>query len=198
MADNSLILSASCNKWGAGLELPPGRRFVTCQLCGSRLEVRFSGGVAFTEVLEPGDDGARRIVFDLQLIKLQNELSRLDQEWNLERDRYRTYHRHSGSSLPSGGQTAMFVLVGLVVIAFGVFWTATASDAGAPLFMVFFGICFIGISIVAVIHACASQGQYTTAVDRYQSRRGELLKAIEQFENAEPAVSSPVPESASP
>ena len=96
MADNSQILSASCNKCGASLEIPPGLRFATCQFCGSRLEVRFAGGVVYADVLDASADGDRQIAHDLQLIKLQNELNRLDQEWNLERERYRI-HQHHGS-----------------------------------------------------------------------------------------------------
>ena len=72
MADHSQILSASCNKCGASLELPSGLRFATCQFCGSRLEVRFTGGGVYTEVLDASDDGDRQIAHDLQLIKLQN------------------------------------------------------------------------------------------------------------------------------
>jgi hypothetical protein len=198
MADNSQILSASCNKCGASLELPPGLRFATCQFCGSRLEVRFTGGVVYTEVLDASADGDRQIAHDLQLIKLQNELNRLDQEWNLERERYRIHHIRGQTSLPTSGHVAISVLGGLVAVAFGIFWIVSLSDHDGPSFMVLFGVVFIAAAIVMTIYTLMRREQYMTAMDQYEGQRREILDALRNYEAQYRGVSPAAPGSASP
>ena len=151
MSVNSQILSASCNKCGAGLELPPGLRYATCQFCGSRLEVRFAGGEVFTEVLDASNDGDRQIAHDLQLIKLQNELNRLDQEWALERERFRN-HNGRGPVWPSEPNGCKSGAIGLFVVAFGLLWIIGAASAGAPVPFVLFGVAVV-FTIICVFVA---------------------------------------------
>jgi LSD1 subclass zinc finger protein len=45
------MLSMSCNKCGAPLEVPTGTNFVTCAFCKASLAIRTSGNAAYTEVL---------------------------------------------------------------------------------------------------------------------------------------------------
>ena len=200
MADISLNLCASFNKCVAGVELPPGLRFVTCQFCGSRLEVRFSGGVAFTEVLDPGDDGARKIAADLRLIKLQNELSRLDQEWSLEREHYFEDRRMVHAHPPTAGQTNQRILFSIIAIAFGVIWIGvSASQAGAGGAPVF-GLLPIVFGIASLFHAGSQRTRYNAALGCYHARRDKLLRALSELESRGwgTDIIPEAPESASP
>lgn len=49
---------------------------------------------------------------------------------------------------PGRGPSAMGAAGSVIVGLFGVFWTISAANMGAPVFMVIFGIVFVGIAIV--------------------------------------------------
>jgi len=181
MSDTSQILSASCNKCGAGLELPPGLRFATCQFCGSKLEVRFTGGVVYTDVLDASNDGDRQIAHDLQLIKLQNELNRLDQEWNLERERFRN-HNGRGPVWPREPSGLRSVAIGLFVVAFGIFWIVGAASAGAPVPFVLFGVAVVVIIISVFVLATRRENEYAIASETYERKRARLLSTLRHVE----------------
>ncbi|CAM3332272.1 MULTISPECIES: zinc ribbon domain-containing protein [Paenibacillus] len=52
-------------------------------------------------------------------------------------------------SIKPGREPSAMGAVGSVVVGlFGVFWTISAANMGAPVFMVIFGIVFVGIAIV--------------------------------------------------
>ena len=71
------VISISCNHCGAPLDVPLKTRYLTCSFCESRLEVQQSGNAYFTSVLE----AVSQIEEDVGTIKLQNELERIDREW---------------------------------------------------------------------------------------------------------------------
>lgn len=161
-----------------------------------RLEARFSGGAVFTEILDASNDGDRQIARDLQLIKMQNELSRHDQEWSLERDTYRCYSRH-GSSLPTESYTVMTVFGGIIAVAFGIFWTVAAAGR-APGFFPMFGVLFIGFALVMTFYACIKHAEYKVAVEHYEGRRQQLLHNIRNLNAGQPSSTRLALESVSP
>ena len=183
MSANSQILSASCNKCGAGLELPPGLRFATCQFCGSKLEVRFTGGVVYTEVLDASNDSDRQIAHDLQLIKLQNELNRLDQEWTIDRERYRN-HNGRGSMWPREPNGLKSAATGLFVVAFGLFWIIGAASAGAPVPFVLLGVVIVVGIISVFVLGTKRENEYAIALAAYEGRRARLLRLLRHLEGA--------------
>jgi hypothetical protein len=56
------LLSLSCNKCGAPLEVPAGTNFLTCSYCKSRLAIHTSGSAFYTEVLEQIDQKTTQIL----------------------------------------------------------------------------------------------------------------------------------------
>src|SRR5262249_44458086 len=76
----------------------------------------------------------------LEEIKGQNDVARLDREWELERERYLVAGRYGYRYVPSQG---MSVLGGIVIVGFGIVWTAMAASMGAPGFFPLFGVIFI-------------------------------------------------------
>ena len=120
--------SVTCNHCGAPLAIQPSTRFVTCTHCGSRLEIHRSGAALFTEVLESIDQRTKEIAQDVDVIRRQNEVERLDREWAMRREALMVRTK-SGTETPSiaGG------IIGAVLgVGFGIFWIAMSSNAGAP------------------------------------------------------------------
>lgn len=124
----------------------------------------------------------------LRQIQWQNELARLDREWELEREHYMLTDKHGARHVPQAGQS---LLGGVIAVVFGIFWTATASSmtssmttnspfgpgaGGPPSFLPLFGVLFIVLGAGAAIHGFRKGAEYEQAYRRYQQRRAELLE----------------------
>jgi hypothetical protein len=175
------IISVSCNHCGAPLSAPTEARLLTCTYCGARLEVLRGGGAAFTRVLGDIDQRTQRIERDVSEIKLRERIEQLDREWMIQRDQFMVRDRRGNRSLPGGGALAVPAIVcvcGLVCI-FGIFWTITAANAGAPGFFVFFGVVFVLFAIVGGLASISKVNAYAQAQEDYQNRRQAMLRDLE-------------------
>ncbi|HEY1016869.1 MAG TPA: SHOCT domain-containing protein [Herpetosiphonaceae bacterium] len=102
--------------------------------------------------------------------RFHDELSRVDREWMMEREKYMIRGKHGSRSEP-GGAGAIFGSV--FFIGFAVFWMLMASRAGGSFWM--FGLLFVAVGIISGIsHMIKLQG-YRQAEARYQQRRAEVL-----------------------
>lgn len=172
-------VSVTCNHCGAPLDVAEDTRFVTCGFCGSRLEVHRSGGAVYSEVLERVSRQTEQIAGDVEVIRLQNELERLDREWMMERERYMVRGKHGRTSVPSatGG-----VIAAVVAAGFGIFWTIIASSMDAPSFFVLFGVFFVVVAIVMGAKTVGKAGAYENAHNAYQAERRVILQKIDELQ----------------
>src|SRR5690349_5115522 len=83
---NPSVTSVVCNHCGAPLEMQADTRFITCTYCGAKLQLHRSPTSIYTEVLESLDQRTQQMAQDLDVIKRQNELERLDREWMMQRE----------------------------------------------------------------------------------------------------------------
>ena len=114
-------------------------------------------------------DGVHR---QLGQIRLQNEIARLDREWNLEREKYMISNKYGTRSVPNEAGSLLLVLV---FGGFGVFFTISAASAGAPAIFIIFGCIFTLIAVGAGITGFAKAAEYREAFRLYQEGRTELL-----------------------
>jgi hypothetical protein len=169
------VISVCCNKCGAPLEVPDKTRFLTCSHCGSKLEVQHSGGAYFTSVLEDIDRRTEKMSGDLEVIKLQNDLERIDREWQMTRQRFITRNKNGSESVP---KAAGGIVGGVVAIVFGIFWMSAASSMGAPAIFPLFGLVFIGLAFFGIISSVSKSNQFDALEQQYFSERAELLKKM--------------------
>lgn len=175
------LVTVSCNRCGTALDVPPGVRFITCTQCGARLEVRQTGNVAYTQVLdanESTDARVRQIAADVGAVRAQNEVERLDREWMMERERYMITGKWGRRYEPSrfGGIILIIVFGG-----FGVLWAVMASSMGAPGVFPLFGLLFVVVAIAGGIWQFTKAGEYERAERAYQERRRQLLEPGNRF-----------------
>lgn len=178
-------LSVTCNHCGAPLEVPAATQFVTCQYCGARLEIHRSGGAVHTQVLEAIDQRTQRIAQDVDTIKLQNELERIDREWAAERERFMVRGRNGTMGLPGdGGGVGLIasILIGVIAVAFILFWIGTAFSMGAPIVFLIFGVGVLVVVILGIVIAANKSGPYRQAQIRYQDRRQAALDNLQERE----------------
>jgi hypothetical protein len=171
----------SCNQCGARLEVASSTRFVTCRACGAQLAVQRSGTATYTEPASPQGDPLARVSEHLGEISQQNELARIDREWELEREQYMVWGRYGQRWVTT---RPMAVGVGLIGAVFGVFWTVMAFSITSqfppgfgigPAIFPFFGLVFIAAAVGMGIYWYSRAAQYEQAQARYQERRQKLL-----------------------
>ena len=104
---------------------------------------------------------------------LQNEVERLDREWQIECQRYMVQGKYGHTYLPNRG---MSVLTGIVAVGFGVLWMTMTASMGAPPLFTLFGVLFIAIGIGVSIYTFSKANAYEQAQERYQRRRRALLE----------------------
>jgi hypothetical protein len=137
----------------------------------------------------PGEHPLGEYLSDqLAEIRYQNELARLDREWEIERQQYLVVDRYGRRHVPTAGMGIGSAVVGGV---FGVIWTvmAVAITSEAPDFGPFaiaqvifplFGMVFIVAAVGWGVHCYSRAQKYDAAFRAYRARRRQV--APEQFQ----------------
>ncbi len=172
------IQSLSCSHCGAPLDVPAGTSYLTCAHCGSRLKVNRTASALFTEVMEEISGHTEAMVSHLEMIRLQNELERIDREWQIEREKHLTHDNNGARSVPSSGSGIASVIGGIVAAAFGIFWIGAASSMSAPPFMVLGGVVFVIAALASGVSGAVKASDYQKAEEDYQKRRAEILRQL--------------------
>ncbi len=75
------ITKVCCQGCGADLQIDETIRFATCNYCHARLEIVHDPMVTHTRLLEDIERNTEEIADNLRIVELQNELERLDRDW---------------------------------------------------------------------------------------------------------------------
>lgn len=209
-------MKVPCNECGVEIEIASTTNFATCASCGAKLAVRRTGTSTFTERVAPPTDitttpglvGAvplpeastprlSELERQSELNRLENELNRLDLEWDREKESYMIMGRYGHRYLPTRG-TSLFG--GVFITIFGTFWTIFACGIttgftfrldgerfGPPpivsLIFPAFGVLFVIFGIVTSVNAYRKAEQYEHAHQSYLARRRRLLDEIRDVRN---------------
>lgn len=165
------LVSVSCNNCGAALNVPEKTKFVTCNYCKSQLKVQSSGETYYTEIL----DEIRDVADDVETIKLQNRLERLDREWEMQRRSFMVRDNDGTESVPTTGGSIVGMLV---IVGFGLFWTTGTINAGAPPLFSFLGVVFIITGIFKFISSSSKASNYQVVKQQYDAKPRQLLNQL--------------------
>jgi DNA-directed RNA polymerase subunit RPC12/RpoP len=169
------VTKVCCQGCGADLQIDENIRFVTCNYCNARLEVVHDQTVTHTKQLDKIERTTDGLASSLKVIELQNDLERFDREWDSLRDRLLVRSKDGSLTEPS---SAGAVVVGVMVVAFGIFWIGMTLSTGAPGFFPLFGLVFIGFAIFGIISSAAKATEYQRLQAAYQGRRASLIARI--------------------
>ena len=170
------ITKVCCQGCGADLQVDESVRYVTCNYCHARLEVVHDPSVTHTRLMEKLEKNTERMADNLRVIELQNELARMDREWELRRESFMVTGKHGHRSLPS---TAGSAIGGVIVAVFGVIWIGAAASMGAPAPFVLFGLVFVGFAIFNAVNGASKANAHQSAEADHDSQRAELIRRIE-------------------
>lgn len=170
-------VSVCCNHCGAPLEVTESTRFVTCQFCKAKLAVKHTSSTVFTEVIEQLAETTARMAGNLEVIEIQNDIEKLDREWEQDEQNYMVKTKH-GQQRP--GSPAGQIVGAVVGVGFLIFWISSASSMGAPTPFVLFGVVMLVIVIGSTVSSVGKFNAREAAHDGYQKRRRELEARLHQ------------------
>lgn len=112
-------------------------------------------------------------------VKSQNEISKLDREWEIEREKYMIAGAYGGRVVPD---KLSHGLASIGILVFGISWVAIAASfagfvgqQGWVNILPLIGFVFMALGLFLSIRALRKAGQYQAAYERYQHRRREIL-----------------------
>lgn len=124
---------------------------------------------------------------ELAEVKHQNELARIDREWEIERRQFLIVNRYGKSFIPTVGMGIATAIVGGI---FGLFWTAialtitNASPAMTPgngtfgivgIVFPLLGFLFTLAAVGRGVYCCIRAQQYNEAFSTYLERHGQAV-----------------------
>jgi len=121
----------------------------------------------------------------LEELSVQNELLRLEQDWQAEQEQYLVRGRYGYRARPSAG-TAIFV--GVFAVIAGLIWMGftmsmmrmgPAGPGGPGVFFPLFGLVFIAFGVGSAVWQYNRAMAFQRAEEAYQRRRRALLDRID-------------------
>lgn len=170
-------ISVRCNHCGAPLDVGTQTRFVTCQFCNSQLEIKRTDSSVFTEEVEKIARNTDKMAENLEAIKLQNEIERLDREWNSQLAESAPSGKRGGTQTTGGAIFGLVFAVFFAVVCFGM--ASFSGTAGAP---GIFSMVPVGMGILVLVAAVMSLVK-NSSLDQsradYERNRNELLRKLD-------------------
>jgi hypothetical protein len=129
----------------------------------------------------PAEQPSSQVLSDqLAEVRHQNELTRIDREWEIERQQYLVRGQYDRRDVPTAGMGIMTAVVGG---SFGLIWLVMAltmmSEAPFPTILrigfPLFGVFFIVVAISSGMTSYSRAEKYDAAFQAYKSRRQAAL-----------------------
>ncbi|MFZ4593239.1 MAG: hypothetical protein ACOYOF_03210, partial [Verrucomicrobiaceae bacterium] len=108
-----MTLFVRCQHCGAPLSLSEGIPFVTCNFCKTELEVVRDADVTHTRVLQQLIEKTEAISDRLAVIEVQQEIDRLDREWDKWQECHLKRRKDGSLAIPSQFNAVTIGLAGL-------------------------------------------------------------------------------------
>ena len=177
-------LNLKCNNCGAGIQVPPKAKFLTCAFCKSSLTIKRTGSAIYTEVLGEIKDNTDQLIQYSEVMVIEQEIERLDRDW---------YRGNLSAFRPPKGSTGkksinlpitilLVVILGIMIIM--VMYadiSRTAEIAATTL-----GFILIGLSLFFSIRFSrgSKQDRQRTPRSIYLRKREDLLQKLEEIKSA--------------
>ncbi len=114
---------------------------------------------------------------DVEKLKLELELEKLDRQWLEERKRYLSRGQEV-NTLTAVLPAISGILVGIYAIGTGLSGLADPDHFPDPVFLVVLGSCVIGAGVLASWYYARLALKYSDANQRYEDRRQKILQDI--------------------
>ena len=188
--NDPIIQALNCANCGATLEVGPTARFVTCRHCHSSLEIKRSESAEWTELLLDVAKQTVQLHDDLDAMRAEQELDRLDRDWETVQKEMasggfaifsKSPHASAEGAEALGFAGVIFVLLYLGVRSFN----TNAWHFGWIAFLLQF-LC-VGLPVLAAILFAVRMhnswnAQFRREREYYLKEREKLLRRINRSE----------------
>ncbi len=170
------VTKVCCQGCGADLQVDDTIRYVTCNYCNTRLEVVHDETVTHTRLLDKIERTTDRMANNLKVIELQNDLERLDREWENRRESMLVRSRDGHVSEPSSISS---IAAGFIAVGVGIVFIIATASMHAPPFIPLFGLVIIGFAIFGMVNGTNKATSFREGRSRYESERQSLVSRLE-------------------
>lgn len=137
---------------------------------------------AKTKILAAEDPAVRSasdnaLHLEIQRLKIQNEIIRLDQEWETERRQYMMHGKNGSSYIPNLGDSVVMSSL-LVLLGIGLCFAHPNNHQHNSLLAV--GILSILIGLWSGVVGCTKASRYEQAYEQYQQGRTTLTAKLDK------------------
>ncbi|MEX2187943.1 MAG: hypothetical protein WD875_14150 [Pirellulales bacterium] len=184
------VETIACNQCGAPLAVPDAAQFVTCNHCGASLAVRREQSVTYTEVVAKLVEDTSKLAKEVARLRYQNELARIDREWEIERRQYLVEKKDGPPTEPSRD---MAILRGVLLGGAGVvaFVAAVASNSGNGM-LALIGFFMLVVGPFSAFLGVQKANDFERARLEYVGRRGSI--SVDDFLEGKSSTSARVDE----
>ncbi len=179
------LLALTCNNCGAPIEVPEETKFFTCSHCESRLAVHRSGNAVYTDVLDALQQRAIQIATDMEVLKVQDKLGRLDRQWGADREKLGG-GQHGYIRVPTVANAVAVRTVlaagGILVIVLSLLCTSSSLLSGNAAGLAMLGVFLIFAGLLAGHYGVEKADEYQRKKRIWQRRRGELLQVLSDLQ----------------
>lgn len=166
------FVDSRCIHCGATLRIANDATHICCQYCNSELLVVHEGDRATTELVREmqADLGQK-----LDVLRIQNDIERLDREWTMESQDYTVSDKNGVRSLPSVIGGIFIIVVGVVC---GIYWISMANTNGVSGLVLAFGVLVVITIIASGYISIVKANAHESGETRYQSARRRLMNEL--------------------
>ncbi len=178
------VTRVCCQGCGADLQVDETIRFVTCNYCGAKLEVVHGESVTHTKQLDRIERTTDLLASNLKVIELQNEIERLDREWDRDSEGLMVRDQHGRLQEPKpacmiGGCLFSTVLCLIVLAMFGSVLGSSEGSVGMPPALPLLGLVIIVLAVLGVMSRLSKVDKFRAARAAYRTRRAELIAQLD-------------------
>lgn len=167
-------LTVRCQSCGAPLQISDGIRFITCNYCKAELELVRDTSATHTRLLETLQVDTRQMRGSLRILEIQNELERLDRDWEAWRQENLTRSQSGEYSEPDRFTAALFPLLFLII---GSAMAITRQGLFTALLIMLVTLGLAGFLFHLLQDTCR---RYAAAKQRYEDLRLKLHFQLKQ------------------
>ena len=172
MSDSLSTEAVLCNQCGAQLPIEENTKFVICSFCNCQLKVRRSGGGVYSEIIEEIQQRQDHTDNRVQILELENQLLKLEQEWDRTKKQFMIYPDKGKPYLPDERSEAGTVIAVIAIIIGAFVFIGVASQIGGGALLL--GIPFACLIVFGMVKSGNNRTKYTAAKTSYIRQRSKI------------------------
>ncbi len=188
------LIALNCNHCGAKLKVKESAKFVTCKHCETQLAIHHGDGAAYTDVVEAAnrveasaralEEHASALGGQNEVLIVQNELERVDREWEARRTGLMRRGKDGAVHAPTKGSAiALGLCAPLLVLPFAPLWS---DGIPVPWWGVALMLSFAAFIVWQAFRLHQQAVLYERATAAHEQERADLVAKLAELRAGRP------------